>query len=54
MNPNRSRAIERKGVNRVQGGRGRLRMKMCYSAESNDDQFVEEAFAENDDYSDDE
>jgi hypothetical protein len=55
MNPNRSHAIERKGVSRgMRGKRGRPRTKMCYSTESNDDPFVEEAFAEDDDYSDDE
>jgi hypothetical protein len=55
MNPNRSLAIERKGVNKgTRGKRGRPRTKRCYSAESNDDPFVEEAFVDDDDYSDDE
>jgi hypothetical protein len=38
----------------TRGKRGRPRTKSCYSAESNDDQFNDEAFAEDDDYSGDE
>jgi hypothetical protein len=54
-NPNISHAVERKDMNRcTRGKRGRPRTKSCYSAESNDDQFNDEAFAEDDDYSGDE
>jgi hypothetical protein len=54
-NPNKSHAIERKGVHRgTRGKRGRPRTNRCNSAESNDDPFEDEAFAENDDYSADE
>jgi hypothetical protein len=54
-NPNRSRAVERKGMNRgTKGKRGRSKTKRCNSKESNDDPFEDVPFAEDDDYNVDE
>jgi hypothetical protein len=53
--PNRSRVVERKGMNRgTRGKRGRPRMIRCNSDESNDEPFEDVPFAEDDDYSADE
>jgi hypothetical protein len=54
-NPNRSRAVERKGMNRgTKGKRGRSKTKRCNSKESNDDPFEDVPFTEDDDYNVDE
>jgi hypothetical protein len=51
-NPNRSRVVERKGVNRgTMGKRGRPRTRRCNSVESNDDPSEDVPFVEDDNYS---
>jgi hypothetical protein len=54
-NPNKSRVVERKGVNRgTRGKRGSPGTKRCNSDESNDGPFKDVLFAEDDDYNVDE